>query len=119
VTDDGHERVYDRLVAAARARAVVTYTELGKSADLDVSDLAQLDRLVKILDRIAAADIRANRPLLVAVVIRADRGMPSKGFFDFARQHRLMKRQDEMGFFASELSRVYAAWAVSQPERPS
>ena len=69
---------------------------------------------MKILDRIATSDIRANRPLLVAVVIRADRGMPSKGFFEFAKQHGLMKRQDEMGFFANELGRVYAAWAVSQ-----
>jgi hypothetical protein len=105
-----HERVYDKLVATARGRQLVTYTDLGKAADLDVSDRQQLDQLVKILDKIAIADLRANRPLLVTVVIRADRGTPSKGFFDFAKQHGLMKRQDEVGFFSQELARVYDAW---------
>jgi hypothetical protein len=104
------QRVHDKLVATARGRQLITYTDLGKIADLDVSDRQQLDQLVKILDGIAIADIRAGRPLLVAVVIRADRGTPSKGFFDFAKQHGLMKREDEVGFFAKELQRVYDAW---------
>jgi hypothetical protein len=111
-TDTAHQRVYDKLVTTARSRQLISYTELGKAADFDVSDAGQLDQLVKILERIAIADIRAARPLLVAVVIRADRGTPSKGFFDFAKQHGLMKREDEMSFFAKELQRVYGAWAV-------
>ena len=113
--DTTHERVYDKLVATARGRQLITYTDLGKTADLDVSDRQQLDQLVKILDRIAIADIKASRPLLVAVVVRADRGAPSKGFFDFAKQHGLMKRQDEVRFFSKELGRVYDAWAKVSP----
>jgi hypothetical protein len=115
VSDLTHDRVYEKLVATARGRQLVTYTDLGKAADLDVSDRQQLDHLVKILDRIAIADIKSGRPLLVAVVIRADRGTPSKGFFDFAKQHGLMKRQDEVGFFSNELGRVYDAWAKAAP----
>jgi hypothetical protein len=110
VNEVTHDRVYEKLVATARGRQLITYTDLGKTADIDVSDRQQLDQLVKILDKIAVADIKAGRPLLVTVVIRADRGTPSKGFFDFAKQHGLMKRQDEVGFFASELQRVYTAW---------
>jgi hypothetical protein len=113
MSDVTHERVYDTLVATARERKLITYTELGQAADLDVSDSGQLDQLVRVLDGIALADIRANRPLLAAVVIRADRGTPSKGFFDFAKKHGLMKRQDDMGFFATELKRVYDAWVTT------
>ena len=110
-----HQRVYEKLVATARGRQLITYSELGQAADLDVADRQQLDQLTKILDKIAIADIRAGRPLLAVVVVRADRGAPSKGLFDFAKKHALMKNQDEIGFFAKELARVYDAWAGRTP----
>ena len=53
--------------------------------------------------------MRAKRPLLAAVVVRADTQMPSKGLFKFAKAHGLMKGSDEMGFWTAELRRVYEA----------
>ncbi len=109
------QAVHDKLVSVARAKGLVSYTELGHVADLDVADRAQLDQLVKILDEIALREVHAGRPLLPVVVIRADLQMPSKGLFKFAKKHGLMKDGDEIGFFSKELARVYAAWAGEPP----
>lgn len=105
-----HQAVYDKLLSVAKARSQITYTELGNVADLDVSLAGQIDLLVQILDEIALHEIKAGRPLLPIVVMRADIQMPSKGLFKFAAKHGLLKDKDEMKFFAVELARVYEAW---------
>jgi hypothetical protein len=106
-----NQAVYDKLVAVARQRSLVTYTDLARVADLEVSADGGIKQLGSILDEIALHEVKAGRPLLPVVVIRADRGTPSKGLFDFARKHGLLKDKDEMGFFAKELRRIYEAWA--------
>ena len=105
-----NQLVYDKLVATARARSVVSYTEVAAAADLDVTLEGKIKDLGAVLDEIALNEIRAGRPLLPIVIVRPDRGVPSKGLFDFAKKHRLMKGNDEMAFFVSELQRVYGAW---------
>lgn len=108
-----HQSIYDRLVAVARARKQITYADLGNVADVDVSQPGQLERLVRILDEIALQEIKAGRPLLPIVVMRADIQMPSKGLFKFAAKHGLMKGKDEMAFYAAELKRVYDLWSAT------
>lgn len=107
-----NQAVFDKLVATARAKSLVTYTDLGKVADLDVSESENVTDLGKILDEIAEADVKAGRPLLAAVVVRADTQVPSAGLFKFAKKHGLMKGNDTLGFWAAELRRVYEAWSV-------
>jgi hypothetical protein len=107
-----NQAVYDKLVAVARQRGLVAYADLARVADLDATADGGIKQLGAILDEIALNEIRAGRPLLAVVVIRADRGAPSKGLFDFARKHGLLKGKDDMAFFASELQRVYEAWGA-------
>jgi len=102
--------VYDRLVAVAKSRGLITYAELGRVADLDISYLPDLDTLVRILEEIALNEIEAGRPLLVVLVIREDINMPAKGLFRFAKRHGLQKGNDDVAFFTKELARVYQAW---------
>jgi hypothetical protein len=106
------QSVFDKLTAVARAHGLVSYTELGRAADLDVADREQLDRLVRCLDEITLEDIQACRPLLACVVVRADTQMPSKGLFKFAKKHGAMRGQDEMGFWSTELGRLYAHYGA-------
>ena len=103
--------VRDTLIATARARSLITYTDLGKVADLDVSESEKVTDLGRLLDEIAIEDVKAGRPLLAAVVVRADSQMPSEGLFKFARKHGLMRGNDKMAFWAAELTRVYEAVA--------
>ncbi|HYC77087.1 MAG TPA: hypothetical protein VEI02_05605 [Planctomycetota bacterium] len=106
-----NQAVYDKLIAVAKQRSLVTYADLARVADLDVAADGGVRHLGTILDEIALHEIRAGRPLLAVVVIRADRGVPSKGLFDFARKHGMLRGRDETGFFSDELRRVYEAWA--------
>ena len=73
-----HDAVRVRLIAAARAKSLITYTELGKVADLDVSESENMTDLGKILDEIAEAEVKVGRPLLAAVVVRADTQCPRR-----------------------------------------
>jgi hypothetical protein len=112
--------VYEKLKQVARDHKLITYTELGRAADLDVAHLPDLDKLVKLLTEIADHEVAQNRPLLVAVVIREDLGMPSKGLFQYARAKGLQgKKTDEVTFFAEELKRVYEAWKPPPGENPA
>lgn len=95
------------LLATARARRLITYTELAAIADLDLKGEQAITQLGHLLDEIAMDDVRRKRPLLAAVVVRADTQMPSKGLFKFAKSHGLMRGNDEMGFWSFELKRVY------------
>jgi len=106
-----NQAVYDRLVAVAKAKSLITYADLGKVAGLDVSNISDLDALVAILEEIALYEIHAGRPLLVVLVIREDINMPAKGLFKFAKQHGIQQDKDDVVFFMKELSRVYQHWA--------
>lgn len=109
-----NQRVYDKLIATARVRTLVTYTDLANIADVDLSGEQAITQLGKILDEIAIEDVKSGRPLLAAVVVRAEDRVPSKGLFKFAKKHGLMKDKDEIGFWSTELRRVYAAWSEKQ-----
>src|SRR5690348_5582425 len=104
-----NQAVYDHLVRVASEGKLISYNDLGKTADLDVGHLPDLDRLVKILEEIAEHETSQGRPLLVMVVIREDLQMPAKGLFKWAKSHGLQKGKD-FDFFATELQRVYATW---------
>lgn len=109
-----NQSVFDKLVATARAGAVITYTDLARVADVEVGDEQGLTRLGQILDEIAMEDVTAGRPLLAAVVVRSDSGAPSSGFYKFAKKHRLMKGNDEVSFWAGELKKLYSLWQSSR-----
>ena len=106
-----NQAVYDKLVEVAKARSRITYAQLGIVADLDVSILPDLDKLVKILEEIAEQDVKAGRPLVVTVVVREDVNMPAKGLFKWARKHGVQKEKDDLVFYLQELDRVYRHWS--------
>ena len=105
-----NEPVRNKLIATARARNLVAYTDLARVADLDLAGEQAIAQLGKLLDEIAIDDVKAGRPLLAAVVVRADTQMPSKGLFKFAKAHGLMTDKDDLEFWSKELARVYDAW---------
>jgi len=104
--------VYDKLVAVARERSLITYAALGRAAGIDVNYLPDLDALVKILEEIAVHEMQAGRPLLVVLVIREDTNMPAKGLFKFAKKSGVQKEKDDIAFFTKELARVYEEWTA-------
>ncbi|RJP35100.1 MAG: hypothetical protein C4547_09895 [Phycisphaerales bacterium] len=111
-----HEAIYARLIATARAggaRGTVTYGEIAPLADLDMGRPDHRARIGEILDEISAHEHDHGRPLLSAVVVHAgpDGGMPGRGFFDMAKRVGAQRtNEDDVAFFAQELTRVLGFW---------
>ncbi len=109
--------VRKKLIACARERRSVTYTEVSKWLGFDRWRRSLMDILVPILDNINKHEHTKGRPLLTALVVRADIGFPSTGFFDVASELDVFKTSadneylDRIAFLHSEVQRVFDAHA--------
>ena len=102
------------LVDVAREKETITCVDLAWKADLPpgLNDTNMQEELLSLID---ASEWLNDRPLLGAVVVSAENGRPRKAFFASARLIGLLphdaERETIKQFWASELQRVYAAWA--------
>jgi hypothetical protein len=79
--------VYDRLKEVARNKQLITYKELAAVAGLDWNkNYGKCRQIFAILRAICTAEVEQGRPMLSAVVVRQDTGMPGAGFFALARK---------------------------------
>lgn len=110
--DASARTVCDRLVEAASRRQTVSYTAAGAWVGLSMESPAHRQRLGQILDRVNLHEHEAGRPLLSALVVYADTGIPGRGFFDLATRlghHR--PGDDDVLYWTWECERLYAEWS--------
>lgn len=106
------ERLRKTCIKAAKNRSVLTYTDIAPLLGLDMYVPDDRAKIGEYLDQLARAEHEAGRPLLSAVVVGANGGMPGHGFFKLARSFGLMGPKDvKKAFCWSELQRLYAYWA--------
>ena len=108
-----HQVIYDRLMSAARQRGRVFHSEARGILESMPGDPQARPDLDDVLADIAAAEHRAGRPLLTALVVTG-KSIPGNIFFASARDLGLLASTDpaeEMRFWMAEEARVYAAWA--------
>jgi hypothetical protein len=102
-------------IKAAKSRSVLTYSALAPLLGLDMYMPADRAKIGELLDELARAEHEAGRPLLSAVVVGANGGMPGHGFFKLARSFGLMGPKDvKKAFCWEELQRLYAYWAAHE-----
>ena len=90
------------LTEAAREKATtLTYGELMPS-------LGGRGYIGQVLDELNRREHEQGRPLLSALVVRADTGMPSRGFFGLARELRPSSTTDDRALWERELASVRA-----------
>ncbi len=106
------DRIRDMLIEAARNRRVVYYAEVGRLLNFSMDNPSHRVELGKILGEISTEEYEEGRPLLSAVVVHKEDHQPGEGFFSLAKELG-QKRPDEDSdaFYASELERVFIAWA--------
>ena len=116
-----------RIRDAVRAgKQTLTYSEIasgvtfhlpnvneGKPYQIDIHDWEILDRSIvgDFLGRIDADSFRAGQFFASAMVISAERNMPSPAFFDLARQVGLLKAKNqdaELMFWTDQLNKSRA-----------
>ena len=71
----------EKLIEVAKRKRTILYSEVAPVVKLQAHDFT----LFRILDDINRHEHEAGRPLLTAVVVRKEDGMPGGGFFKVAR----------------------------------
>jgi len=106
------EKVYCKLIKAARDKQLITYGEIAKIMRLPPSGDYMAKETGQILGEISEYEHLHGRPLLSAIVVRGDKKMPGEGFFAMSRQlSELEEDMDEWTFWKIELKRVYDTWS--------
>jgi len=109
--DDEAFEVYWRTLRVAMDGATINYSALAAQVGLP-TEWPQLGAVLgPILDRINAYERALGRPLLSAVVVRSDTGLPGASFFTMARRAgEMLEGEDEQTFWRKEIARVRKTW---------
>jgi len=103
-------KVYCELIKAAQQRKTIYYEDIARIMKLPTRGDHMAKEVGQILGEISECEHNQGRPLLSAIVIRKDTGMPGEGFFKLARQLNKFQGQDEQNFWKNELQAVYGTW---------
>ena len=105
-----HKEIYDRLREVARNQTYTTYTDIALFANLDMSVVADRDKISGLLEDIARHEQAAGRPMLTAVVIHELDNLPGNGFFTIAQEFGRFDESDRLRFWIDALNEVHVFW---------
>jgi hypothetical protein len=107
--DEVKAEIHALLIQVARNRELITYSEI--TAELQTATLHYHSHIfARLLNEACYDEDDAERPLLGAVVVTKQTGMPSGGFFRIAAE-RGYDVSDPEAFWRSELARLYDEWS--------
>jgi hypothetical protein len=105
------------LVGWARNSQVRTYSHVTDEVNaLDWPQGAFTHRgsqIGRLLGDVCVGEWLEDRPLLSAIVISAEKGLPGKGFFNLARELRELSgntRDEELEYWQAEVRRCHVFW---------
>ena len=97
------QAIYDKLKEMARQQQLITYKELAAVVGLDWNkDYGRCRQIFSILRAICTAEVEQGCPMLSAVVVRQDTGMPGSGFFTLARELGCYQSGTDSSFWLAE-----------------
>lgn len=115
-------KVYFELIKVARNKQTIKYKEIANIMGIQEPGHHMAKETGRMLGEINAYEYLHNRPMLSAVAVTEDEGIPGKGFFECARD--LGKLDDELlseleqdeekkrFFWKLELKMVYNTWCL-------
>lgn len=106
-----HQPIYKKLKEIARAGQKTTYQEIAPLAGLPSRGSYMGRILGELLREICKNEYCQGRPLLSAVVVRKNSGMPGNGFFREARCLGVYCGDDDKAFWQGELHKVHEYWS--------
>jgi hypothetical protein len=106
-----HHAIYKSLRETAHKKQKVYYGEIAPLADLDMIIPKDRKILGALLDEINREEIKHNRPLLSAVVVRKDTRIPGVGFFRLAQALDL-SIDDKRKLHQGILDEVHDYWSA-------
>ena len=103
--------VYCKLIEAAKKKTTVNYSDLAPILGITSPGNYMGSEVGKIVEEISIIEVLNKRPMLNAVVVAKESGLPGKGFFELAtRLGKLAPQDSEKEFWESELQEVYNTW---------
>lgn len=108
-------KVYSALIYAAKDQKKLNYTDIAKIMNLPETGQHMGAETGHLLCEISENEHNNERPLLGAVVVKSNMGIPGDGFFTFACQlHKLKENatpEQKKLFWKNELNQVYEKWS--------
>lgn len=105
------EALYSRLVEVAKLRGMITYREVAELVGLDLREPEHRAELSQLLRTLSSQEHEQSRPLISAVVVSQDTGIPGRGFFRLMRSLGIDDGKDDEALSERELRRVHNYWS--------
>ncbi len=103
--------VYCKLIETAKKNSTVSYSEIASILGITSPGNYMGSEVGKVVEEISIVEALNRRPMLNAVVVTKETGLPGKGFFELAmRLGKLAPQDDEKDFWERELQEVYNTW---------
>jgi hypothetical protein len=109
-----NQDLYEKLKEVARARSVITYSDIAPLVGVDIRTSLGRREIGRLIAKVCAHEVAHGRPMLGSVVVRKDTGMPGDGYFKGAcrlGQFDPDGKKDKRAFWAEELERVHDYWS--------
>ncbi len=108
-----YDEVYAKLVETARKGKRINYAEIGEIMRITTRGSAMARKVGQILDEINEDEHNNGRPMISAVVVNKQCGIPGAGFYNLARKLRKLKGVsdlEELEFWLKEVRTVFDYW---------
>ncbi|HXA26926.1 MAG TPA: hypothetical protein VNW90_31935 [Acetobacteraceae bacterium] len=103
--------VHSVLRQTAEEGSTISYSDAMKAISWSYQDAYKRNVFAFVLRAITYAEVGTGNPMLTAVVVQKEPGIPTKAFFDTAGElDRLRKDDTDICFWKRELDRVYNRW---------
>ena len=107
------EMVYKKLKERASKNKTISYSDLVSEChlNLDLSKSKDRNALSEILGEIADFEVKQDKPMLSAVVVKKGQNYPSYGFFTYADELKVRKEgESDKELFERQLKACFEYW---------
>ena len=104
---------YSALIAAAHSRNMCTYTGIAHLTGLTPKGSAMGKQVGHLVGEISEDESKAGRPMLSALVVEKETGMPSFGFYDLGQKLGLLAgttKTAKKAFLNKEQTKLFDFW---------
>ena len=102
--------IYEMLCDVAKAREVIYYSDIGALVRWNMASPGDRKRLADLLGEISSDEVSSGRPMLSALVVSKEFGVPLEGFFELAKSLGRYDGVDGDKFWAVERDKAYEEW---------
>lgn len=109
--DEVNHWLYARLIEAARAGDILSYSDVGKPLGLDFESPADRNVIARLLGEISRHEVAEGRPMLSSLVWHKDLSGPGVGLRNLGIELGLVwGDEDDLAFATRQLNATHAYW---------